>query len=122
MADATLAALEGLGDSAAPWRLTDLIDVATLQSIQDTFAKAFGLPTVIIHPDGTNATAITHRQRFCEDLTRTSPAGARCTECDACAMDEAARTGAPSIFECWNGLYDCAIPIAPKGQVVGYFL
>lgn len=122
MADATLTALEGLGDSAAPWRLTDLIDVATLQSIQDTFAKAFGLPTVIINPDGTNATAITHRQRFCEDLTRTSSAGGRCTECDACAMEEAARTRAPAIFECWNGLYDCAIPIAPKGQVVGYFL
>ncbi|MEA2248327.1 MAG: hypothetical protein QOH46_2856, partial [Solirubrobacteraceae bacterium] len=30
----------------APWQLTDLIDVATLQSIQDTFARAFGLPTV----------------------------------------------------------------------------
>ena len=60
---------------------------------------------------------------FCEDLTRLSPvAGPRCAECDACGMREAADTSQPAIFECWNGLYDCAIPIAPKGHVLGYFL
>jgi ligand-binding sensor protein/sugar diacid utilization regulator/GAF domain-containing protein len=107
----------------AEWRLTDLIDVATLQSIQDAFARTFGLPTVIVYPDGTNVTEITHRLRFCEDLTRGSPLGGpRCMECDLRAMDEASRTSRPAIFECWNGLYDCAIPIAPKGTVLGYFL
>ena len=105
------------------WKLTDLIDVEVLQSIQDTFAKVFGLPTVIIDSSGRNVTNITHRLRFCEDLTRTSPvAGSRCTGCDRRAMGEAADTGRPSIFECWNGLYDAAIPIAPKGDVLGYFL
>ena len=105
------------------WRLTDLIDVATLQSIQDAFARSFGLPTVIVYPDGTNVTEITHRLRFCEDLTRGSAVGGpRCMECDLAAMDEAARSSRPAIFECWNGLYDCAIPIAPKGTVLGYFL
>jgi sugar diacid utilization regulator/GAF domain-containing protein len=43
-------------------------------------------------------------------------------ECDLAAMDQAARNSRPAIFECWNGLYDCAIPIAPKGTVLGYFL
>ena len=33
-----------------------------------------------------------------------------------------AATRRPAIFRCWNGLYDCAIPIAPKGHVLGYFL
>ena len=42
--------------------------------------------------------------------------------CDLCAMEEAADTDRPAIFHCWNGLYDCAIPIAPKGEVLGYFL
>jgi ligand-binding sensor protein/sugar diacid utilization regulator/GAF domain-containing protein len=109
--------------SPPPWQLTDLISVETLQSIQDTFARAFGLPTVIVDTSGANATAITHRVTFCEDLTRMSPvAGPRCAECDACGMREAAATSQPAIFECWNGLYDCAIPIAPKGHVLGYFL
>ena len=46
---------------AARWQLTDLIDVAALQDIQDTFAKVFGLPTVIVDPTGRNITNITHR-------------------------------------------------------------
>jgi ligand-binding sensor protein/sugar diacid utilization regulator len=108
--------------SPPPWRLTDLISVETLQSIQDTFARAFGLPTVIIDTTGANATAITHRLRFCEDLTRTSLAGSRCADCDLCSMRDASERSGPAIFNCWNGLYDCAIPIAPKGHVVGYFL
>ena len=109
--------------SPPPWQLTDLISVETLQSIQDTFARAFGLPTVIIDTTGADATTITHRVTFCEDLTRTSAvAGPRCTECDLCGMRDASKTSGPSIFKCWNGLYDCAIPIAPKGHVLGYFL
>lgn len=105
------------------WRLTDLIDRRTLQSIQDTFARAFGLPTVIVHPDGSNATDITHRVTFCEDLTRTSLVGGpRCADCDLRAMHKAQRNGEPAIFKCWNGLYDCAIPISCKGQTLGYFL
>ena len=106
----------------APWRLTDLISVEALQSIQDTFARAFGIPTVIIDTDAVNATAISHRLSFCEDLTRGSRAGQRCADCDACGMRDAAAGREPAIFECWNGLSDCAIPIAPKGQVLGYFL
>jgi ligand-binding sensor protein/sugar diacid utilization regulator len=113
----------GAPSKPPPWQLTDLISVETLQSIQDTFARAFGLPTVIVDTSGADATTITNRVTFCEDLTRTSPvAGPRCTECDRCSMKEAAETSAPSIFQCWNGLYDCAIPIAPKGHVLGYFL
>ena len=106
-----------------PWRLTDLISVDTLQSIQDTFARAFGLPTVIVDTNAENATAITHRLPFCEDLTRTSAvAGPRCANCDMRAMRDAAEDSRPAIFHCWNGLYDAAIPIAPKGEVLGYFL
>jgi ligand-binding sensor protein/GAF domain-containing protein len=104
-------------------RLNDLIGVRELQSIQDTFARVFGLPTNIVNPDGTPVTEITNRVHFCEDLTRASALGAaRCAECDLHAIDDATRTGRPSIFHCWNGLYDCAIPIAPKGETLGYFL
>ena len=110
-------------DGEGRLQLTDLIDVAALQDIQDTFARVFGLPTVIIDPTGRNITNITHRVTFCEDLTRTSPVGGpRCTECDLCAMGQAAATNRPAIFKCWNGFYDSAIPIAPKGEVLGYFL
>jgi len=108
---------------AAPWTLVDLIDVETLQSIQDTFARAFRLPTVIVDPEGRSITEITHRVRFCEDLTRTSAtARPRCVGCDRRAMDQAAEHGRPSTFRCWNGLYDSAVPIRVKGRVLGFFL
>lgn len=116
---------ETSGAALAParWKLTDLIDVQTLQSIQDTFATVFGLPTVIVDPDGRNLTEITQRLPFCEDLTRTTElGGARCADCDLKAMRTAAATGRPCIFHCWNGLHDSAVPIAPEGTVLGYFL
>lgn len=116
-------AVEQQSSAEGRWQLTDLIDVTVLQSIQDTFAKVFGLPTVIIDSGGRNVTNITHRVGFCEDLTRTSQvAGSRCMDCDLRAMGQAAETNRPAVFKCWNGLYDCAIPIAPKGEVLGHFL
>jgi sugar diacid utilization regulator/ligand-binding sensor protein/GAF domain-containing protein len=105
------------------WRLTDLIDVEALQSIQDTFARAFGLPTAILNPDGTYATEITNRHAFCEDLTRGSAiGGARCGDCDRCMNGLATDRAEPNIIQCWNGLYDCAVPIRARGSLLGYFL
>ena len=108
--------------AARRWRLADS-SRSTGRSIQDTFARAFGLPTVVVDPDGEPATRFTHRLGFCEDLTRsTSLGGARCARCQATARADARANSAPSIYRCWNGLHDAAIPIAPKGEVVGYFL
>lgn len=103
--------------------LAELIGVPTLQAIQDTFAQVFGLPTSIVNADGSPVTAITNRVAFCEDLTKGSEIGcARCDECDRNAFAEAKSSSAPTVFECWNGLYDAAIPITPKGETIGYFL
>ncbi|HEY3947337.1 MAG TPA: PocR ligand-binding domain-containing protein [Solirubrobacteraceae bacterium] len=106
-----------------PWTLADVMGVETLQAIQDAFARAFGLPTVIIDTSGRNITEITHRVAFCEDLTRPSTGGVRCATCDADAMHRAESTGQPAIFRCWNSLYDCAIPIVSgDGRLFGHFL
>ena len=103
--------------------LTDVIGVDTLQAIQDAFAQAFGLPTVIVDTVGRNVTEITHRVAFCEDLTRPTTGGTRCAACDADAMRRAESTGQPAIFRCWNHLYDCAIPIVSSdGRLFGHFL
>jgi GAF domain-containing protein/ligand-binding sensor protein len=105
------------------WTLTEAIGLETLQAIQDAFALAFGIPTVIVDRRGRNVTEITHRVAFCEDLTRPSRGGPRCTACDADAMRRAESTRQPAVFRCWNHLYDCAIPImASDGQVFGHFL
>jgi ligand-binding sensor protein len=103
--------------------LADAIGVETLQAIQDAFALAFGLPTVIVDGAGRNVTRITHRVAFCDDMTRSSAGGHQCAACDAGAMRRAEVSGRPAIFRCWNQLYDCAIPIASSdGEVFGHFL
>src|ERR1700745_4113281 len=103
--------------------LTDAVGVDTPQAVQDAFSRAFGLPPVIVDTAGRNITEITHRLAFCEDLTRPTPGGRRCSACDADAMRRAESTGHPAIFRCWNRLYDCAIPIVSNdGCLFGHFL
>ncbi len=111
------------GVSGGELTLAALIGVPALQAIQDAFASVFGLPTTIVNADGSPVTAITNRVAFCEDLTKTTTLGGeRCAGCDKAAFVESAQSGAPAVFDCWNGMVDAAIPISPKGTTIGYFL
>ena len=107
----------------SPTTLVGLIGRETLQAIQDAFATAFDIPTVILDHEGRNVNEITFRVKLCEDLTRTSTAGSRCLACDVRAMRTSERTNRPTTFECWNGLHDSTIPIVSSdGRLFGHFL
>ncbi|MCH5184761.1 MAG: PocR ligand-binding domain-containing protein [Oscillospiraceae bacterium] len=100
-------------------KLTDVIDVRSLQRIQDAFSKATGMAGLSTDKDGavTKGSGFT---RFCMDLTRGSKVGAeRCNKCDLMGGDEAARTGHPSVYTCHGGLCDFAVPIIVNGQHIG---
>jgi ligand-binding sensor protein len=115
------AALETTRQS--PTTLVELIGRETLQTIQDAFATAFDIPTVILDHEGQNVNEITFRVKFCEDLTRQSTASARCLTCDVAAMRTSEVTHRPTTFECWNGLYDSTVPIVSSdGRLFGHFL
>jgi ligand-binding sensor protein/putative methionine-R-sulfoxide reductase with GAF domain len=103
--------------------LVELIGSETLQGIQDAFAIAFDIPTVILDHEGHNVNEITHRVAFCEDFTRPSRAGSKCLDCDRSGMRISSRTHRPTIFKCWNELHDCTVPIvSSRGELFGYFL
>ena len=107
----------------SPTTLVELIGRETLQTIQDAFATAFDIPTVILDHEGQNVNAITFRVPFCEDLTRPSPAGERCLSCDVRAMRESEVTRRPTTFRCWAGLNDSTVPIVSSdGRLFGHFL
>ena len=107
----------------SPATLVELIGRETLQSIQDAFATAFDIPTVILDHEGRNVNAITFRVAFCEDLTRPSRAGDRCLTCDVRAMRESEVTRRPTTFRCWAGLNDSTVPIvSADGRLFGHFL
>ena len=103
--------------------LVELIGQGSLQAIQDAFAIAFDIPTVVLDHQGYNVNEITHRVAFCEDLTRPSRAGHQCLNCDRAGMRLSAASHRPTIFHCWNGLWDCTVPIvSSRGELFGYFL
>ena len=56
-------------------RLTDLIDVKTLQDIQDGFANTTGMAALTADADGTAVTQGSNFTEFCMELTRKSRTG-----------------------------------------------
>lgn len=114
----------GTATTRVPSRtLVELIGSEALQGIQDAFAIAFDIPTVILDHEGHNVNEITHRVAFCEDFTRPSTAGSQCLDCDRSGIRISSRTRRPTIFTCWNQLHDCTVPIvSSRGEVFGYFL
>lgn len=100
-------------------RLTDIIDVSTLQKIQDTFAKATGMAALCTDMEGP-VTKLSSGTHFCMNLTRTSKIGAeRCNKCDLSGGNEALRTGRPAVYTCHGGLCDFAAPIVINGKHIG---
>lgn len=99
--------------------LLDVIDVRTLQALQDSFADATGMAALATDATG-SVTHLSNPTEFCMDLTRRSPKGCeRCNKCDLRGGEESSRTGRPSVYFCHGGLVDFAAPIIVNGQHIG---
>ncbi len=92
-------------------KLTDFMDMSTLQNIQDAFSNATGLAAIAVDNDGNYITKGSNFTDFCMKLTRGCPEGAkRCQKCDA--------TG-KGTYECHAGLMDFSIDIILNGEKLG---
>lgn len=104
-------------------KLTDLIDVATLQEIQDGFANLTGMAALTTDADGNAVTRGSNFTDFCMNYTRQSRVGcARCENCDKSGGEQTMRTGRASAYFCHAGLVDFAAPIMVNGQFIGSFI
>ena len=104
-------------------KLTDLIDVRTLQEIQDAFANATGMAALTTDADGTAVTKGSNFTDFCMNLTRKSTTGCnRCEECDRQGGSQSMKLGKAVTYQCHGGLYDFAAPIIVEGQFLGSFI
>ena len=64
-------------------KLTDLINVKTLQEVQDGFARLTGMAALTTDADGNPVTVGSNFTDFCMELTRKSREGCkRCEKCD----------------------------------------
>lgn len=103
--------------------LTDLIDLDTLQKIQNSFSKMTGIASIITDTDGKAITTATNFSDFCQNCTRSSELGAkRCEECDKRGAHLAMEKGGPQVYRCHAGLLDFAAPIIADNQLIGCFV
>lgn len=102
--------------------IKSLIDVAALQRIQDTFAKAMGVAAVTVDKSGAPITRNSNFQPICQ-LIRSTPDGlARCMKSDAQGGMSAYCSDKPEAYVCMGGLVDVAAPITIEGQYIGCLL
>lgn len=103
--------------SGQPPRLTDLVSTVCLQNIQDGFAEAVGVASLVIDLKGTPLTAISNSCDFCR-LGRTSEQfRRRCSASWAGLAD--VREEHPEVHLCHAGIGYAVAPVLLHGQRIG---
>jgi PAS domain S-box-containing protein len=109
---------------ASPTGITfeDLFDPALIQRIQDEFAAATGVASIITRPDGTPITEPSNFTRLCSAIIRTTELGcANCFKSDA-ALGRYHPNG-PIVQRCLSGgLWDAGASITVGGHHVANWL
>jgi ligand-binding sensor protein len=103
-------------------RFSDLFDLEDIQHIQDIFADATGVASIITHPDGTPITRPSNFCRLCNEIIRKTDLGlSNCFKSDA----EIGRPNpsGPVIQPCLSGgLWDAGASIIVGGKHIANWL
>ncbi|NIA21615.1 MAG: SpoIIE family protein phosphatase [Anaerolineaceae bacterium] len=101
------------------WRLVDLVDVETLQKLQDGFAELCGAAVSIRDAEGTRITRPSRPNRFCTAIAEHPDIERRCRQSNQESGRQAARTGRPAKYVCHAGLTQYAATIELEDCVLG---
>ena len=103
-------------------KLSDLIDIKTLQTIQDQFSKMTGMAALTTDENGMPVTKPSNFTRFCT-ITRNSKTGCkRCIQCDSFSANNALEEGDAKAYVCHAGIKEFSAPIIANGKLIGCFL
>ena len=101
-------------------KLVDLIDVDTLQRIQDAFCDMCNVAVGISDENGVLVTEDKTSSVFCGKYNKKHPVTlARCEQCDKRGGEMAFEQGKAVAYHCHTGLVDFAAPIMAHGKRVG---
>lgn len=102
--------------------IEDLFNLADIQRLQDEFALATGVASIITHTDGTPITAPSSFCQFCIDVVRKTEKGrANCYKSDATLGRLSAK--GPTIQPCMSGgLWDAGAGISVGGRHIANWL
>jgi PAS domain S-box-containing protein len=100
----------------------DLFNIDEIQRIQDDFANACGVASIITRPDGTPVTRPSNFCRLCNDIIRRTEKGLKnCMRSDACLGKH--NPDGPIIKPCLSGgLWDGGASITVGGHHIGNWL
>ncbi len=109
------------GDGAAP-AFGDLFDLEDIQQLQDQFAEATGVASIITDPNGTPITNPSQFCRLCKDIIRGTEKGlANCYESDK--VLGSLHPGGPTVQPCMSGgLWDAGAGISVGGHHLANWL
>lgn len=109
-------------DASFEFELTDLFEIEELQRLQDQFAIATGVASVITSPDGTPITSPSNFRGLCKNIIRNTPLGLKqCYTSDA-QIGKYCHTG-PTVQRCLSaGLWDAGAGISVGGRHIANWL
>ena len=108
-----------LGDPERGPNLRDLVDLARLQEIQDTFAHETGIAMITVDSSGTPVTQESQFSALCQFLRRDPKVRQLCYNCDAHGGFQSAIEGRPVVYQCHAGLVDFSVAITRGSQYLG---
>lgn len=107
----------------ANMHLSELLDMESIQLIQDSFSKMTGMASVLTDENGVAITKGSNFGCFCNELTRKSEIGIkRCENCNRVGAKNTMRSGRAEVYKCHAGLCDFAAPIIVDGRFMGAFV
>lgn len=104
------------------YHFNEIIDIKSLQNIQDKFANIVKLSTITVDENGTPVVNSSKFSRFCNLVRSTEIGRRRCEACDASGGANAMKIGKPIIYFCHSGLTDLAAPIIVDNNYIGCIL
>jgi PAS domain S-box-containing protein len=103
-------------DDGKALQLGELVDLDELQKLFTAFCESVGIAAAIIDLDG-KVLATARWQRACTDFHRVNPEScARCIESDTELALKLQDGQDFTMYQCKNGMTDCASPIIVEGQ------
>ncbi len=102
--------------------ISELFDIAELLQLQDQFASAFGVASIITQPDGTPVTRPSNFSRLCQNIIRCTEKGRlNCMHSDSVIGRH--HPEGPVVMPCLSGgLWDAGASITVGGQHVASWL